>query len=60
MKKFIKGDKTMEHEMISSENTKLHQDSHPTFENSGTGVWGSIIFIVLMLVIMAVISIYMK
>lgn len=50
----------MEHEMISSENTKLHQDSHPTFENSGTGVWGSIIFIVLMLIIMAVISIYMK
>ena len=50
----------MEHEMISSENTKLHNDSHLTFENSGTGVRGSIIFIDLMLIIMAVISIYMK
>ncbi len=50
----------MEKEMISSENSKLHQDSHPTFENSGSGVLGSIVFIILMLVIMVVISIYMK
>lgn len=60
MEKLFKGDKTMEHEMISSENTKLHQDSHPTFENSGTGILGSIVFIALMLIIMALISIYMK
>lgn len=50
----------MEHEMISSENTKLHENSHPKFENSGTGVLGSIMFIALMLIIMALISIYMK
>lgn len=50
----------MEHEMISSENTKLHENSHPTFENSGTGVLGSIVFIALMLIIMALISIYIK
>lgn len=58
--KITKGDKIMEKEMISSENSKLHQDSHPTFENSGSGVLGSIVFIILMLAIMVVISIYMK
>lgn len=58
--KNIKGDNLMDKEMISCENTKLHQDSHPTFENSGTGVLDSIVFIALMLIIMALISIYMK
>ena len=50
----------MDKEMISCENTKLHENSHPTFENSGTGVLDSILFIALMLIIMALISIYMK
>lgn len=58
--KNIKGDNLMDKEMISCENTKLHENSHPTFENSGTGVLGSIMFIALMLIIMALISIYMK
>lgn len=60
MKKNIKGDSLMDKEMISCENTKLHENSHTTFENSGTGVLGSIGFIALMLIIMALISIYMK
>ena len=45
---------------LEKENRKLHENSHPTFENSGTGVLGSIVFIALMLIIMALISIYMK
>lgn len=60
MKKNIKGDNLMDKEMISCENTKSDENSHPTFENSGTGVLGSIVFIALMLIIMALISIYMK
>lgn len=50
----------MEKEITKNNNDNLNQESHQTFENSGTGVWGSMIFIALMLTIMTLISIYMK